>query len=44
MFSINKFLWYLSKTLNISGFDCDCMKTSSKYVITFLLRMSGLKI
>ena len=28
----------------ISSFLCDCIKTSSKYVIAFLLSMSGPKI
>ena len=30
--------------MNISSFVCNCMKTSSKYVIAFLLSMSGLKV
>ena len=42
-FSFNKILWYLSKTVNISCLVCDCKKTSSKIVITFLLRISHLK-
>ena len=29
--------------MNISSFVCDCIKTSSKYVIAFLLSISGLK-
>ena len=29
--------------MNISSFVCDCTKTSSKYVIAFLLSMSGQK-
>ena len=29
--------------MNISSFVCDCIKTSSKYMIAFLLSMSGLK-
>ena len=41
MFSGSK---YFSKTINTSFFVCDCMKTSSKYVIAFLLSISGLKI
>ena len=32
-----------SNTLNISCFACDCKKISSKYVMTFLLRMIGQK-
>ena len=30
--------------MNISSFGCDCIKTSSNYVIAFLLSMSGQKI
>ena len=30
--------------MNISSLVCDCMKTSSKYVIAFLLSMSGRNI
>ena len=30
--------------MNISSFVCDCIKTTSKYVIAFLLSMSGRKI
>ena len=30
--------------MNISSFVYDCIKTSSKYVIAFLLSLSGLKI
>ena len=30
--------------MNISSFVCDCLKTSSKYVIAFLLSTSGLKV
>ena len=30
--------------MNISSFVFDCIKTSSKYVIAFLLNISGLKI
>ena len=30
--------------MNISSFVCDCLKISSKYVIAFLLSMSGRKI
>ena len=30
--------------MNISSFVCDCIKTSSKYVIAFLLSITGLKI
>ena len=30
-------------TMNISSFVCDCIKTSSKYVIAFLLNIRGLK-
>ena len=30
--------------MNISSFVCDCIKTSSKYVITFLVSMSGLRV
>ena len=33
-----------SYTLNNFFFVCDCIRTSSKLVITFLLRISGLKI
>ena len=33
-----------SKTVNISSFYNDCIKTSSKYVIAFLLGISGLKV
>ena len=29
--------------MNISSFVCDCIKTTSKYVIAFLLSMSGRK-
>ena len=29
--------------MNISSFVCDCIKTSSKYAIAFLLSMSGRK-
>ena len=29
--------------MNFSFFVCDCIKTSSKYVIAFLLNMSGRK-
>ena len=29
--------------MNLSSFVCDCINTSSKYVIAFLLSMSGLK-
>ena len=30
--------------MNISSFVCDCIKTSSMYVIAILLSMSGRKI
>ena len=30
--------------MNVSSFVCDCIKTSSKYVIAFLLSMSVRKI
>ena len=30
--------------MNISSFVCVCIKTSSKFVIAFLLSMSGRKI
>ena len=30
--------------MNISSLVCDCLKTSSKYVIAFLLNTSGRKI
>ena len=30
--------------MNISSFVCDCIKTTSKYVIAFLLSISGQKI
>ena len=30
--------------MNISSVVCDCTKTSSNYVIAFLLSISGLKI
>ena len=30
--------------MNILSFVCDCIKTSSKYVIAFLLSMSSRKI
>ena len=42
-FSFKKFFWFLSRILNLSCFACDCMKTSSKYVVTFLLKISGPK-
>ena len=35
---------FFSKTVKISYFVCDCMKTSSKYVVAFLLSIDGLKI
>ena len=30
--------------MNISSLICDCIKTSSKYVIAFFLSMNGQKI
>ena len=30
--------------MNISSFVCDCVKTSSKNLIAFLLSMSGQKV
>ena len=30
--------------MKISSFGCDCVKSSSEYVIAFLLSISGLKI
>ena len=30
--------------MNISSLVCDCIKTSSKYVIAFFFSISGLKI
>ena len=44
MFSLSNIWWYLSNTLNVSCFICDCVKTSSKYVMTTSLRMRGQKI
>ena len=41
--SFKKILWFLSRILNLSCFACDCMKTSTKYVVAFLLKKSGLK-
>ena len=42
MFSFSKIWRFFSNTLNISCFVCDGIKTSSKYLITFLLRIKGL--
>ena len=42
-FSFSSIWWYLSNTLSISCFVCDCMKKLSTYVMTFLLRSSGHK-
>ena len=44
MFSLSSIWWYLSNSINISSLVCECMKSSSKYVMIFLLRMSGQKI
>ena len=44
MFPLKKFWLYLSNTLNISLIVSDCLKTSSKYVITFFLTIKGRKI
>ena len=41
MFSFSKICWYSSKT--DSCFVCDCMKTLSKFLMTFLLKISGVK-
>ena len=32
LFFLSSIWWYLSNTLNISCFVCECLKTSSKYV------------
>ena len=34
----------VSKTMSVSSFVCDCIKTSSKFLFEFLLIASGLKI
>ena len=44
MFSLNKIRRYFFNTSNFSSFTCDCMKTSSNYVMTFLLRVNGQNI
>ena len=44
MCSLSSTWWYLSNTSNSSCFVCDCMKTSPKYVMIILLRMSERKI
>ena len=31
-------------TINLSFFVCDCIKTSSKYVVTILLRMRNRRV
>ena len=30
--------------MNISSFVCDCLKTSSKFMIAFFLSISGLRV
>ena len=43
-FSFLSIWWYCSKIVHISSFGCDCIKTSSKYVIACFFIISGLKI
>ena len=44
MFSFFIISWYCSRTVNISSLVCDCINTSSKFVIAFFLSIRGLKI
>ena len=44
MVCLSSIWWFLSNTLSISFFDCNCMRTSSKYKLTFSLKLSGRKI
>ena len=44
VFSLSSVWWCLSNTKNFLCFVCYCMKTSPKYNMTILLRMSRRKI